>query len=128
MKTITLRRRKQILADYDAGGVTRKKVAETHGISLGMVKKLLQQRRATDNIADRREFTGRPPIILEKHRQRMAELLNESPEMTLFQLKNKLRICCTLPAIHRVLKTMGLTYATRCPNSMHRLEQGSRRL
>lgn len=120
MKTLTLSKRKKILADYDVGGVTRHMVAERHCVSVGMVKKLIQQRRSTGDIANRQQFTGRPPIILEKHRQKMADLLAQNPLMKLSELRRKLKLSCTLPAIHRVLKTMGLTYATRCPNPGHR--------
>lgn len=123
MKTLSLCRRMQILAAYDVGKVTRQEVANRYSVSLGMIKKLLQQRRATGDIGNRQKFTGRKPIIREEHRRRMAVLLEENPEMTLSELRKKLRINCTLPAIHRVLAIMGRTYAKRCPNPKNRIER-----
>lgn len=121
MKTLSLRRREQILAAYDEGKVTRQEVADRFSVSLGMVKKLLQQRRATGDIGNRQRFTGRKPIIREEHRRRMTVLLDEDPKMKLSELRKRLRISCTLPAIHRVLADMGLTYAKRCPDPSDRV-------
>ena len=45
MKTISLDLRERILAAYDADEGTREEVARRFRVSLGMVKKLLQQRR-----------------------------------------------------------------------------------
>ena len=44
MKTISLDLRERILAAYDADEGTREAVARRFRVSLGMVKKLLQQR------------------------------------------------------------------------------------
>ena len=50
MKTLSLDLRECILASYDNEEGTREAVAERYRVSLGMVKKLLQQRRHTGEI------------------------------------------------------------------------------
>jgi transposase len=45
--------RERIIAACDRGDATRLQIAERHNVSLGMVKKLLQQRRRTGDIAPR---------------------------------------------------------------------------
>ena len=45
MKTLSLDLRERILISYDGGEGTREEIAERFRVSLGMVKKLLQQRR-----------------------------------------------------------------------------------
>ena len=53
MKTLSLDLRERILASYDAGKGTRQDIADRYDVSLGMVKKLLSQRKRTGDIASR---------------------------------------------------------------------------
>jgi len=58
MRTISLDLRERILATYDHDEGTRDDVARRFRVSLGLVKKLLQQRRHTGDIAPRHRFSG----------------------------------------------------------------------
>jgi transposase len=110
MKTLSLDLRERILAAYDAHEGTRDDVAHRFRVSLGMVKKLLQQRRHTGDIAPRHGCSGRKPKILEGHRQQFRRLLAKQPDLTLGELRDATRLNCTLPAIYYVLADMDLTY------------------
>ena len=110
MKTLSLDLRERILAAYDAGEGTRDEVAHRFRVSLGAVKKLLQQRRRTGDIAPRHHFSGRKPKILDGHRQHFRRLLAQQPDLTLGELREATGLNCTLPAIHYVLADMDLTY------------------
>ena len=113
MKTLSLDLRERILVAYDAREETRQGVADRFRVSLGMVKKLLQQRRRTGDIRPRHRFSGRKPLILEEHSRRMKELLGKQPDMTLAELRKAVELSCTLPAIHYALARMNLTYKKR---------------
>ena len=113
MRTLSLDLRERILASYDNDEGTRAQVARRYRVSLGMVKKLLQQRRRTGNLAPRHRFSGRKPLILPSHQQQMRRLLDHQPDLTLPELRQAAGLRCTLPAIHYVLKKMGLTYKKR---------------
>lgn len=113
MKTLSLDLRERILASCDARQGTRQDVADRYRVSLGMVKKLLEQRRRTGDLRPRHRFSGRKPVILEKHRSRMRQLLKKQPDMTLPELRTALGLTCTLPAIHYALVGMDLTYKKR---------------
>jgi transposase len=110
MKTMSLDLRGRIVAAYDAGKATRQRVAERFRVSLGMVKKLLWQRKRTGDLRPRHRFSGRKPMIAEAHRQRMRELWGRRPDMTLAELRSALGLNCTLPAIHYALVRLNLTY------------------
>jgi len=105
--------RERILVAYDAREGTRDDVALRFRVSLGMVKKLLQQRRRTGDVQPRHRFSGRKPLILEEHQQRMRQLLGKQPDMTLHELRSAVGLSCTLPAIHYALARMNLTYKKR---------------
>lgn len=113
MKTLSLDLRERILASYDKEEGTREEIAHRYRVSLGMVKKLLHQRRRTGQIGARHHYSGRKPIIQGEHRRRLRALLSKKPDLTLKELRQALGLQCTLPAIHYVLASMGLTYKKR---------------
>ena len=113
MKTLSVDLRERILASYDNHEGTRQEIADRYRVSLGMVKKLLQQRRRTGEIGPRHHYSGRKPVIVEEHRRQLRRLLKRRPDMTLRELREALGLDCTLPAIHYVLADMGLTYKKR---------------
>ena len=113
MKTLSLDLRERILASYDNLEGTRQEIADRYRVSLGMVKKLLQQRKRTGEIAARHAYSGRKPIIVQAHENQMRIFLGRKPDMTLKELREALGLDCSLPAIHYALNDMGLTYKKR---------------
>ena len=79
MRTLSLDLRERILVSYDHGEGTRDEVASRYRVSLGMVKKLLQQRRRTGQIGPRHQYSGRKPIILDTHQRQWRALLGRKP-------------------------------------------------
>jgi transposase len=110
MKTTSLDLRERILAAYDADEGAREEIAWRFRVSLGLVKKLLQQRRHTGEIGPRHHRSGRKPLLLEHHRQRLRRLVAEKPDRPLQQLREALGLACTLPTIHYALAALGLTF------------------
>lgn len=113
MRTLSLDLRQRILDCYDGDEGTRAEIAHRFRVSLGMVKKLLQQRRRTGDIAPRHRFAGRKPMILASHRSRIRLLLAKKNDLTLNELRQVMGLSCSLQAIHVVLGKMGLTYKKR---------------
>lgn len=113
MRTLSLDLRERILTSYDRKEGTRLDIARRYRVSLGMVKKLLQQRRRTGDIRPRHRYSGRKPKILAGHEQQMRTLLVRKPDLTLKELRQAVALNCTLPAIHYALARMGLTYKKR---------------
>jgi transposase len=113
MRTTSLDLRERILASYDQKEGNREEIAHRYRVSLGLVKKLLQQRRRTGDIAPRHRHSGRKPFIVPAHHRQLRTLLSRKPDLTLKELRAALQLSCTLPAIHYVLEKMGLTYKKR---------------
>jgi transposase len=112
-KTLSLDLRERIVAAYDAGDATREMVAARFRVSLGMVKKLLQQRRRLGDLRPQHHRAGRKPRILAAHRAQLRRHLAAKPDLTLAELRAATGLDCTLPAIHYVLADMGLTFKKR---------------
>jgi len=113
MRTTSLDLRERILAAYDHDEGTREEMARRFRVSLGMVKKLLQQRRRTGDIAPRHRFSGRKPMIVASHRSQLRSLLARKNDLTLQELRQATGLKCSVQAIHVVLGKMGLTYKKR---------------
>jgi transposase len=113
MKTLSLDLRERILAAYDQEEGNREEVAHRFRVSLGMVKKLLQQRRRTGHIGPRHHHSGRKPLILAHHHAHLRALLVQKPDLTLPELRAATGLACSLPAIHYALQKLELTYKKR---------------
>ena len=113
MATLSVDLRERIVSAYDKGEGTRDEVARRFRVSLGMVKKLLQQRSKTGCIKSRHHLAGRKKRIVAEHRMAIRQHLKRKPDMTLAELRDALGLDCTLPAIHYVLVDMGMTYKKR---------------
>jgi transposase len=113
MRTLSLDLRERILASYDNEEGTRAEIAHRFRVSLGMVKKLLQQRRHTGDIAPRYRFCGRKPMMVSAHQSQMRTLLTKKNDLTLKELREATGLKCSPQAINVVLGKMGLTYKKR---------------
>jgi transposase len=126
MRTLSLDLRERILGSYDKEEGTREEVADRYRVSLGMVKKLLQQRRRTGEIGARHHRSGRKPLIVALHQRKMRVLLGQKPDLTLKELRAAVELECSLPAIHYALEKMGLTYKKRHSGPANTIARTSR--
>lgn len=126
MRTLSLDLRQRILEAYDQDEGTRAEIAGRFRVSLGMVKKLLQQRRHTGNIAPRHHLAGRKPLITATHRSQLRGLLVQKNDLTLKELRQSLGLRCSVQALHVVLGKMGLTYKKRHSRPVNRSARTSR--
>jgi transposase len=112
MTTIPTEKRLRILQAYDNQDGTRQDIADRFGISLGMVKKLLQQRKLTGCIAPRHQNSGRKCILTDFHRERLRKIHKEFGYMTLDELKDQLKkqygVTCSIQTVHNAMSKMGL--------------------
>jgi transposase len=113
MKTTSLDLRRRIVETYDEGKWTQEEVAKRFRVSLGMVKKLLLQRRRTGQIEARHRFSGRKARLLPERGAELKKLVAKEPDLTLAEMKERLKLDCTIGAIHWVLGRLGLTYKKR---------------
>lgn len=113
MATLSNDLRERIVSAYDNGDGTRQQIAERYNVSLGMVKKLLQQRRHTGDISPRHCYSGAKPKITARHERQLKRLVDKHPDMTLEELRDAIGLACTPQAIHYALERMGLPLKKR---------------
>jgi transposase len=127
VKTLSLDLRERILTSYDREEGTREAVAARYRVSLGMVKKLLQQRRRIGQIGAQHHRSGRKPMIVASHHRQLRVLLDKQADLTLKELRAATGLACSLPAIHYALAKLGLTYKKRRSAPASKTAQTSRR-
>ena len=108
MKAYSMDLRRRVIADCDQG-MSTKSVAQKYSVSPAWVRRLKQQRIQRGDIIPR---TGGPrPRLID--RERLAQLVEEQPDATLIELRERLGISCSLGAICMALKQLELTFKKR---------------
>lgn len=110
MSALSTDLRQRILDAYAEGNLTRQQVADRFMVSLGLVKKLIQQKRHLDSIENLYHRVGRKRLIRGELEKRLQELVREQPDATLEELKERLGTKCHLSTIHRSLERLGESY------------------
>jgi len=117
MATLSHDLRERIVSACDRGDGTRQEIADRYDVSLGMVKKLLAQRKKTGDIGDRHRFSGARPKITGAHKKKLRRLVQRQPDLTLEELRDAIEVDCTPQAVFYALEDLGLTLKKRrsCP-------------
>lgn len=107
MSTYSMDLRKRVLKDCD-GGMTSREAAEKYEVSRSWVDRLKQRRREFGEIGPR-QATRFKPQALANHMDRLRELVEERPDMTLEEIRRALKVRTSLTSIWRGLQRMNLT-------------------
>ncbi|CAN5433203.1 hypothetical protein BH09SUM1_BH09SUM1_27930 [soil metagenome] len=107
---LSLDLRKRVLAAYKPGATTRRQVAGRFMISLGMVKKIIQQKKNLGHVENLYSRVGRKRSFTEAQTARLEKLVAKNPGMTLEEMREALGVKCALATIHRELLRLQLTY------------------
>ena len=103
MKPISMQIRRRIVRAYDAGQGTRREIADRYGVSLGMVKKLLAQRKKLGLIEPQTHRCGRKSILSEQDLQWLRKTVEQGHDLTLKQLCRAYKKPCSVMTMSRGL-------------------------
>jgi transposase len=110
--------------------MTSEAVAEKYRVSRSWVDRLKQRRRATGEIAPRRQTRWRTPILT-PDLPRLETLIDEQPDRTLAELQQALGTPASLPTIWRAIARLAFTIkknGTRLRTGSRRRRRGADRL
>jgi len=112
MEAYSLDLRERVVAACDEGSMTRAEVAETFGVSVSFITKLLRRRRDTGSIAAKPHAGGFAPSLGEAEMGGLAALVREQPDATLDELRGRLKarrgVSVSAPVVCRALRKLGL--------------------
>ena len=98
-----------MLAAYDRGMKT-KQIAETFVVSPAWARRVKQCRRETGRTTP---LPRGGATIIKIDMQRLAKLVEQQPDATMLELRDRLGVECTESAICLALKRLGLTFRKR---------------
>lgn len=107
MRAYSMDLRERALADLDAGA-SQAETARKYRVSTRWLYKLRRQRDETGDWAPRRGQGG-PPRALAGREEELAELVRQSPDATLDELRQRLAAPVSPVTVWRALKRLGLT-------------------
>ena len=112
MKPTSIDLRERIVAAYDAGEGNRQQVAERFKVSLGLVKKLLAQRRNLGTIEPQYQNVGRKPAFDGESLKQLDNFLQKHADATLIEIQEQFSgsVSCSLQAIANAIRRLGWRY------------------
>ncbi|MGH8694737.1 MAG: IS630 transposase-related protein [Burkholderiales bacterium] len=113
MEAYSLDLRERVLRACDDRAGSREEIAETMGVSVSFITKLLRRRRTAKSIAAKPHSGGGKPSLQQKDLKRVQKLVDEQPDATLSELCQRLHSDGSAPKVHpwtmcRALQRLGL--------------------
>lgn len=100
--------RERVLADLDEG-MTKADLSRKYRVSTRWIYKLQKQRETTGDIAPRRGGGG-PKRKLAEHTERLLQLVQEQPDASLRELRDRLGVAVSIGTVWNTLKALGVTF------------------
>ena len=112
MKPTSIDLRERIVAAYDAGEGNMQEVADRFKVSLGLVKKLMAQRRNLGTIEPQYQNVGRKPAFDGENLNQLDKFLQKHADATLIEIQEHFSdsVSCSLQAIANAIKRLGWRY------------------
>jgi transposase len=104
--------RHRIVEAYDSGEHSLAEVAELFSVSLATVKNFVRRNRETGSADALPHAGGRKPVLNEKARSFIGELVKQNNDLTLAQLCRRVKArhkkAVSVPTMGRLLQALGL--------------------
>lgn len=107
MKAFSMDLRERVVRAYEGNEGTMEEIAKRFEVSRVWVKKMVHQKRKTGSLAPIGTKRGPKPIIAGDDLKRLEEAVEKQPDATLEQLRDMIRVECTIVTIHNTLKRAG---------------------
>ena len=98
--------RDRVVAACDAGVRSRAEIAEQFNVSTAWIRRLLQRRRERGQYGPLTTKRGRKPVFAGRLRERLEKLVEQQPDATLAELRDRTGVTCTLAAICKTLQRL----------------------
>src|SRR5215831_2209122 len=109
--------RQRILETVQRRAGSLRPIAQRFLVSLSSVVRLLQTYRRTGSIQPQPHRGGNPAKLAPEDRERLRELVQQQPDATLEELRQRLGVACSTMTICRALKKLGLPLKKKVPRA-----------
>lgn len=91
-------------ATHDAEGI-----AKAYSVSKWTVYRLAEQKRKTGSVALQTSQRGRKPVLTEKDKENIRSCIDERPDITIEEIREKLDLSASYSTVERAINAMGYT-------------------
>ena len=109
--------RDRVVAACDSGAWTREEVAEEFGVSTSWIRRLLQRRRETGEYRPKQGERGRKPVYSGQALERLDRLVEEQPDATLHELRDRTGAACSLVTMFQHPQAFGVSSQKKTPRA-----------
>ncbi len=95
-------------------------IAKAYSVSKWTVYRLVEQKRKTGSVALRTSQRGRKPLLTQEDQARIRECIEETPDISIDELREKLKLKASYSTVERAVNRMGYTYKKK---SLHATER-----
>jgi transposase len=125
MRSLSLDLRLRIIGLVEAGEHSLREVAEVFAVDLSTIVRLLQRYRSTGSVRPKPHGGGMPRKLDAEAVARLCELVQQQPDATLAELRDRLGIPCSVMTISRALQRKRIS---RKKKTRHAAERDSPRV
>jgi len=104
--TYSMDLRERVVPACDEKRGSRQHIAKLYGVSTAWIRRLLQRRRERGTIAPKPHGGGRRPKIAGRKLDRLKELVQQQPDATLVELRDRCGVDASIMAVHRALERL----------------------
>jgi len=104
--TYSMDLREKVVQACDEKRGSRTHIAKLYGVSTAWIRRLLQCRRERGTIAPQPHGGGRPPKLTGRKLERLRELVEQQPDATLTELRDRCAVDASIMAVHRALERL----------------------
>ena len=112
---LTIDLRERMLQAYDAKLGSQSKIAKMFNVSRKCLCDLLRLRRQTGSLAPRPHGGGRKAAYEGRTLERLRELVDQQPDATLEELRERTGVACSLTAVYNALLKLDLRFKKVAP-------------
>jgi transposase len=127
MRPLSQDLRQRILDTVARGEGSLHRIAQRFLVNVSTIVRLLERHRQTGTAAPKPHAGGRRPALGPDDLERLRELLREQPDATLDELRERLGVPCSVMAIVRALRRLGITRKKKVLHASDRDTPKSRR-
>lgn len=111
---MTSKEKREMIRDGKKSGMSTAEMSRAYQVSTRTIQRLFAMEKSSGNMMPHTSRCGRKSALSADELRQMKELIEQRPDMTLFEIKEKMNLTICLSAIHRIIRgKLGFTYKKR---------------
>src|SRR5258707_6380915 len=109
--------RQRVLDTVQRGEGSLRQIARRFLVSVSFVTRLLRTQRSTGSLEPKPHGGGNPAVLSPEDLERLREVIQQQPDATLEECRQRLGVSCSLMTISRALSQLGLPSKKKVPRA-----------